>query len=358
MKEFDFDELDRAVNSALSATPVAAPSTPADETAAELSKETVINLDGATTTNALVEPVKKPEQTPEGLVEAAKPAQPTSTAPLAARRSSGRFMDMVHSSSDMRTGARPANAAPAPAASLMPLPLSPLKSADTDESNGATYVEPTINETPGGPAEEDTEPALVPLESPFLPDAKVEKRPLGGPAVAEPAAVKQAEVTSEALPVSDFPDPIDFHTNQTNEPNADTPEEKTVADSVDTAEVAVEGQAIETAEAIISVQETAPTETLLDDIAAQKVDAELIDIDAAVEPETYGPPASITQQYKEQPSTATESGAIYDTESYHQPLTPAVKKRSGVWTIGLILLLVIIGAGLGAAFYIYILPML
>lgn len=356
MKEFDFDELDRAVNSALSGAPATAPSTPADDTATELSKETVVNLDGATTTNALVESVKKPVQAPAGPIDAPKPSQPAPAAPLAARRSSGRFMDMVHSSSDMRTGVRPANSI----TTALPTPQSPspLKATDSDVSTDGARVESASNEAPSDFTVEDNEPTPAPLESPFLPDAKVEKRPLGGPTVAEPVAVEQTEGVSETLPASDFPDPIDFHAHQTNEPSPEVPEVETTFGPTDTTEAVAEGQADEAVQPTPSEESATPTETLLDDIAAQKVDAELIDIDAAVEPETYGPPASITQQYKEQPSTAAESGAIYDTESYHQPLTPAVKKKSGLWTIGLILLLVIIGAGLGAAFYIYILPML
>jgi hypothetical protein len=69
-------------------------------------------------------------------------------------------------------------------------------------------------------------------------------------------------------------------------------------------------------------------------------------------------PASITQQYTEQPSANQQSGSIYDTENYHQPLAHNAKKRSGAWVILWIFLLVILGAGAGVAFYFYVLPML
>ena len=75
-----------------------------------------------------------------------------------------------------------------------------------------------------------------------------------------------------------------------------------------------------------------------------------------VEQEPVGP-TSITQQYKEQVSTNQESGAIYDTESYHQPVTKPVKK-SGNLAILWIALLVVFGAAAGWAVYTFILPML
>jgi len=69
-------------------------------------------------------------------------------------------------------------------------------------------------------------------------------------------------------------------------------------------------------------------------------------------------PTSITPQYKEQASSNQQSGAMYDTESYHQAVSTPPKKKSGLFTVVLILLLVVLGAGGGFAVYTYVLPML
>ncbi|MNX68010.1 hypothetical protein D3C86_991710 [compost metagenome] len=63
-------------------------------------------------------------------------------------------------------------------------------------------------------------------------------------------------------------------------------------------------------------------------------------------------PASIQPQYKEEPSsTKEEHAAIYDTDSYHQPLVHPVKKKSGwLWVVWIVLLLAL-GAGGAAALY-------
>jgi hypothetical protein len=70
-------------------------------------------------------------------------------------------------------------------------------------------------------------------------------------------------------------------------------------------------------------------------------------------------PTSITQQYTEQPSTASQpSGSIFDTEAYHQPLAHPAKKRSGVLIAVLILALILVGGGIGALVYFFVLPSL
>ena len=81
MKDLDFDELDRAVNSAINPQP-AAPAEPVAEPPAP-------------ETEPAVEPVTEPPA-PTPVVSSPSPA---------ARRSSGRFMDVVHPSSDMRAKA-------------------------------------------------------------------------------------------------------------------------------------------------------------------------------------------------------------------------------------------------------------
>jgi hypothetical protein len=71
-------------------------------------------------------------------------------------------------------------------------------------------------------------------------------------------------------------------------------------------------------------------------------------------PETAKPniPGSIPQQYTEQPSTSTASNsAIYDTSTHHQPLDGGVRKSSPMKWVILALVLLIVGALAGAAYF-------
>lgn len=263
MTDFDFEELDKAVSGAIGDTPVS---------------------------NDTTDGVSVPDTT----------TPDTNSAP-AARRSSGRFMDMVHPASDMRTS-RPTQS-PAPRVESRP---------------EQTLVEDRPIEDP-----------LKPAESPFLPDAKVEKRPLGSEeatgALSQVNPIDLLEEPEEPLleapddpriEAHAMPDPIDFAAKNEGESHP-VVEEAKVAE-VDT-----------THDEPAPVADTAPAG-----------------------------PDSITQQYKEQPSSTAQSGAIYDTEAYHQPVPKPAKKRSGAWIILWILILVILGAAAGAAFYIFVLPML
>lgn len=287
MQDFDFDEIDRAVNGVIGDTPSTPVSTP-------------------------VAPVIP--ATPQ--VSAAPVVDPAS-AP-AARRSAGRFMDVVHPSSDMRTRSTPV--APREAIAAQPV--------------AAPAAEPVFEEQP--------------QVSPFLADAKVEKRPLGGvaPVVAAPEPFAFTEPTQELIEAPDeprieaeaMPDPIDFANQQTPELSVTT-ETPVVEESLP------EASAVEPEIAPVASESTPiePTPTL------------------APEPVVEEPigPTSITQQYTEQPSSADTPGAIYDTEAYHQPVAAPAKKKRGSLVVLWIALIAIFGAGAGAAIYFFVLqPML
>jgi len=306
MSDIDFDELDRAVNGVLSTndTPAPAPSVPVQETPVEPQPE-------ATT-------ITHVERTQLSPVSSTPKPPVASTAP-AARRSSGRFMDVMHPSSDMRSRNPDTQVVVKPEVTAV---VQPAAAVDYPES-------PAWNE---------------PLESPFLPDAKVEKRPLGGGEATSNEAstiadsfdfqglldepeeeLLEAPEPQERLEATTMPDPIDFAMA-----NAATPDEP----------VEVEEIAVETPLEVIEPQ-------------PQPV----VEAPQAVVEEPVGP-TSITPQYKEQASSNQESGAMYDTESYHQAVSAPVKKKSGWFTVVLILLLVVLGAGGGFAVYTYVLPML
>ena len=314
MSDFDFDELDKAVAGVLGpedSTP-AEPVTPPAPAAPVAPATPVVSQD---------EPKSEPTV-----------VQRTSLAP-AARRSSGRFMDVVHPSSDMRTrtGYAPASE---PVAS---------------EPRATTFV------APASPEEKEVEDWSKPLESPFLPDAKVEKRPLGGlPGAPEFNPEELLEAPEEELKLEEpdeprleattLPDPIDFANQSSEEP---TP-----------VEVAVESEVDDTP--LVSIADE-PEEAVAD-ISADSEQSGPVNVPVEpaqpAQPEEVTGPTSITQQYQEQPSDAKPSGAIYDTETYHQPMAVAPKKRGSAWGIIWIILLVILGAGAGVAFYLFVLPML
>ncbi len=302
MSDFDFDELDKAVNGA-------------------------INPD--VSTNDLVETLDTTNDTPaQGHVTPTTPAAASqavrSTAP-AARRSSGRFMDVVHPSSDMRPGSE------APK-TVRPQTVTPVAMASP--------VEPTSAET-------SLEDWQKPLESPFLTDAKVEKRPLGGEAPTtnfDPIELLE-EPDDPRIEAHAMPDPIDFATQSSSE-EPDTDLNATIE------EVTVE------AEPVVAEQPAAHSEVPMhaeNDTASGYGEGSFQP--ESVEDVPTGP-TSIHQQYKEQPSSSKESGPIYDTEAYHQPLTPPVKKKKPSFAILWILLILVLGAGASAAFYFYVLPTL
>lgn len=308
MSDFDFDEIDKAVTGALGSD--TAEEKPTIPEVSEADRET---------------PAPAPEETP---VPVERPAAP------AARRSSGRFMDVVHPSSDMRTKT----------SSFTP-PSSP--SAVTPDVSAA----PVDKEVP---ATDKQEAWAQPLESPFLPDAKVEKRPLGAFATEVSSTDTKDDEEELLLEAPDeprieahtMPDPIDFaaHANALPSENEDTG--------------SLQPETVDEVQEEPALEVTPAPEEPIEEVEAAPVEPE-------IQPEPTQPvaeepvgPASITQQYTEQPSSAPSSGAIYDTETYHKPLAPTPKKRSGVWVAIWIFLLIVLGAGAGVAFYLFVLPLL
>jgi hypothetical protein len=291
VQDIDFDELDRAVSSASAPTP------PADTTPS----------DSVTVTN---------RSTP----------RPDVSPTPAARRSSGRFMDVVHPSSDMRTStSAPERSSPREPEDEKPEERSVERTSDWPDPldfNGFNASEPEKTEEAPALESAPSEPETPqPLESPFLSDTKVEKRPLGA-------------FSSTETPAANEPDTLLLEAPDEELLTAKT-EEK--AEEVPTPEPVVEEVIKE--ETPQPVIEPTPEPTPV--------------------PEVPQGPTSITQQYKEQPSTADQpSGAIYDAETYHQPLTHTAKKKSGALVIVWILALILVGAGAGAAVYFFVLPML
>lgn len=363
MKDLDFDELDRAVNSLLTSNDV-----PADEkTTPPLADDSTVLAD-----------------------EVAPQSQPVSQ-PLAARRSSGRFMDVVHPSSDMRASisARPVSREGLGIAPLTPTtplveqtapwspPVTSEVPAETPRPETSAWPDPI--DFNGFTADEDTKPSIellppelssedgsqssvdedkdinqiadainktlsqdletqTPLESPFLTDAKVEKRPLGA-----------------------------FSTETSTVVATITPEEALVAPGVPEVSAPAEEDVAASEDHPVQLGTPLPAE-LQDDLLQIEADTDTTDqpqkeettpVLPVAQSEVPTGPTSITQQYTEQPSTGDQpTGAIFDTEAYRKPLSHPAKKKSGWLYVLWIVLLLVVGAGAGAAVYFFVLPKL
>lgn len=302
MSDIDFDELDRAVSSVLGvpAQQLQPAPTPAPADSVQPTQPVV------------AAPVVTP------VAVSPTPAQPVRPSAVTPRPTTGRFMDVVHPSSDMRT------ATPAPQAETQP----------------ALTVEPQVTVVPE-PAQPEIDAFeliqddfVAPLESPFITDAKVEKRPLGA-----------------------------FSPDQTTEP---IEQDQLMAPILDSTLEPSEEAFI----SAIEIGDTDPLTVIADE--PQIVEEPIVEAEQpvyvpepiAVQPEPEAQPpeftpaiqSSIPQQYTEQVSTDQQpSGAIFDTESYHQPLAHPQKKKSGVLVVVWILGLIVLGAGLGVSLYFFVL---
>ncbi|MGB4762864.1 MAG: hypothetical protein WBP12_05930 [Candidatus Saccharimonas sp.] len=170
------------------------------------------------------------------------------------------------------------------------------------------------------------EAEVSPLESPFLPDAKPDKRPLG-------ALAPEDTVLNEQ--VAEIETDIDVGTVPTL-PNAPLPAE--LHDSVVTIESEMTGQDPSSPE----------TETVL------QTESETLKSEQPVEVPAGG---AIPQQYKEEPSSGEQAnGSIYDTANYHKAIeahTTGGKHGSVLKYIIWGVLLLIAGAGVGATLFMF-----
>lgn len=287
MRDFDFDEIDRAVASTMQ--------TDKPEGAPAQSEKVEVNS--------------------------------TSNRSTPATRRSGRFMDVVHPSSDMRTATVPERVVEDSKTTEVRDELV-VPERDASEKSSTDMPDPLDFH---GFNDDQEKPEEKPQDSPFIANPQIEKRPLGGYPTSETA---QTDIPQPSFDIANSPT-IEDEQSQQIEPET-KPEE-----IVETAEVIEESvQAPEPVEQEVSEQSEPEPAT-------------------PVEPEQPAGPVEITQQYKEHRSgSEQESGAIYDTESYHQPLTKPSKKKSGIWIVLWIFALIAVGAGVGAAVYFFVLPQL
>ena len=425
MKDLDFDELDRAVNSLLAngsntnsddvaknttnivselpRTPINSHFTNSISPINNFKPNPVVT---STMDSPTVETISEPVPTVSNQIEVnvikpiptipifAEPARP-----LASRRSSGRFMDVVHPSSDMRTtlimpdrvsrqgttinlssvehttAREPAfvetvisqpepverPVVTAPVANAWPdpidfgdrveikLPVPAVDNSEDSEDDDINRISDDIDNTLNRAPEVQ--------ESPFLSGAKVSKRPLGAFSGDNSLDYIEISPVAEAPAIDKTSDSDgDADINSSDKIDVDMPLPAELRSDLLTIEAANE---VDTSDSsVVSAPPvTAPYSAPVSPVI-QAPEAVIENDFPKVIPSTDGP-TSISQQYKEKPSTGDQdSSAIYDTTAYHKAIVGKPAKKSHLFLVLWILLLLAVGAGVGAAIYFFVLPLL
>ena len=386
MKDLDFDELDRAVSSLL-----------------EPKNSSVLN---EATSRETVSPA---------LEESGIEAQPstTSVAPqkksFIEKRTSGRFMDVVHSSSDMKNLQKPtiSRQAPAIAAPIVsdPIESTPV-SAEATETISETEASTQVNEealfVEKEAQEEDRHTLPDPLDFHNFSD---EDKPVSS---SDDTRINSSDSTEEALNSSEHSaqakhdeeqelelervaselseldglmqsdrDQLSVDTPFVNDPAIEkrplgafsvgptdqsllsvdvAVDEAASASDAEAKEAANDEEAVTTTEQ--SSEKTQDTQTTPDtDVVPEELREDIIAIESVdvspVSTTSSNPIAgSIAQQYTEKSRPVShEQTPVFDTAQYHQPLKHTIKKKSGWLTVLLIFVFVLVGVGGGAAMY-------
>lgn len=216
--------------------------------------------------------------------------------------------------------------APAPETpEVAPADTSPATDSSIDEIAAALG---STTSTPASPSS---------AASPFLADAKVEKRPLGSAGSSEPATTSSFDEPSDVEPAPETPIPAELQENL----------------------LAIEsGTAAPAAADQPATPETSPPATPAP--AASKPTSSTTPPTATshATPATGVGSSSITRQYKETPRTVSEddeSGAIFDPQTYQQPIEHPAKSSSGWgWVIAIVVIILLavvvaVAAWLGGA---------
>lgn len=330
MSDIDFDELDRAVNSLMQSRQ---PSGPAEQSSVELA--------------AVAPPASQPAV--ETSTPAPAQADPVATQPVVAAnqpqpklsvKRRGQFMDVMHSSSDMK------QSDPAPKLAPRKQVAATLQPTGKETASESTVPEPEVQpqlDAPSGPTAM-SDPSIKatapvdqaapipapenkvggdsePMSTPFLTDAKVDKRPLGGLQTDEPkletSAPQPAPAAAEATDPSVLPAEL---------------QQDILAVEADPAQPAASGSGV-------------ATSTTSDQAAAQP---QSISVMPTTESIGSLPQNPLPISSDDGPSESESS--IFDTDQYQPPLKHPAKRKS--WPVVLaIVMLVILGTGGGIAFY-------
>lgn len=335
--DIDFDELDKAVSSLMGGVgadkaddapkqktltisgtlePGEDPAyTKLDEVARSIGSETLIT-DGERTVDvdenpqkAAPQPVSEPAvaqpsrsvppvqaPTPTPIAPPVAPVVVLPPSPAVQRPATGRFMDVVHPSSAMR-GATALDTTP------------PIRAASPQVATAETAQIASD----------------VPL-TPFLPDAKVEKRPLGGSgAVPSPFDDSPTDVVPQAS------DPKVEETTSINSEPLQNQNKDDLQPVLDASTYEQEGTAESAEIAAVESTEVAPE-------AAVPKSGSIASVESG------------DTEHLKNPQT-DQQGAIYDVENQPQALAHPTKQKSGWGTVVVIVIIIIIAAAVGAAAY-------
>ncbi|PID33467.1 hypothetical protein CR969_00625 [Candidatus Saccharibacteria bacterium] len=382
MTDIDFDELDKAVNSLMGKsdektdqaekpvpTTEAAPAFTVNPqpTTPAMPSQPATPVASASPTPVASTPVSAPAAVKPGADQAPKPAN------LATKRSAGRFMDMVHPQSDM-INSRPMASAPSrQGATLQPGGEAAVDmlagSEDKPADDLADKVSNSLNQSATGstatpkppltlqplspsekPAENKPEEQLTQAqESPFLPDAVVEKRPLGEPmTLAEPKSPAESEPKLDAPTPTDSPSekPVDQPAQADDnlapvEPSTPSPSEP-LAPELGKDIMALEASAPEDLKLPADLKSS---ETKKPEPQAPKDDNQSSSSSMPVS-------GDIPQQYKAEESIAPDPAPVFEAAAQQPPeVQHKPKGKSGWFIVMIIILLLILGAGGGVAAY-------
>lgn len=323
MKDLDFDELDKAVHSLMGGVKPQADERDPQKT---LAIAPTLHEDELPAYEKVEEVAKKIGSETITLPGEGMSAERVIEVPTSKGRSSGRFMDVMHPSADMKPVSTPLATPVKPAPVVPVLQQKPSLIAETPRVDQVKKAEAVVSENPEPKKEVVTpteEPRVIapvstevaaaapvePLTTPFLADAKVEKRPLGGASTdADEANSGEAAELDSSTPDAD---------SSTQLPSA--PEKiVSVPDEYHDALLAIESQGV---------------------------------LESGAAPGAATPEEAPSPESTDSATSLEESGAIYDVNDYHQPLNHPAKHPSGwLWVI-LTIILIAIGGGAAAAFY-------
>lgn len=375
MKELDFDELDKAVNSLMSKSDISS-----NEDSTQISVNTISPSALVTSSNA--SPVAKPvslgsipvvslddasDSITPSLSEVVEHATPPvvsvkekisgSTIPL---KRSGRFMDLVPSSSES---------------------LSPMKAPTSRQGVTLTPVNQSVVPEK---SEVQPEPLATPVSQPTPSKKPISRPPLNQSVSPLAASMSMSNRTKHA----DMPDPLDLHPQSIEgQKSAPEPIDEPVKSSSDAPSEFIETPSVATEPAPVSPflsdtkvdkrplgnasnSSSGPSPIVLDaelqsapvasahpeltsDLLAVESDQSNIAPTPAVarpNPELVSP-ISIAQQYRQQPRTGDQShAAVYDTAAH--PVAHSVKKKSHLLIgIAIAFIVLILGGGTAVLFY-------
>ena len=366
--DIDFDELDKAVASLMgkvgsetiddeqqktktlainsTLTPDQTPKYgELEKTAEKIGDETVVTTDNMnlpddidnlpdhmTLPAAEVAPVEETQApNPASVVESAAPK--TAAAP---RPNSGRFMDMVHPKADMRV-----------AAASTPDLIVPSR---TPAATRTTQTPVSLHDSQVSEASETDSAAANPLvdssllATPFLPDAKVEKRPLGGSV----SAINPLNPTNEILSAAE---------EATATPDSDTEDSgfETASINSESRGSSSDGGDGQRELNPADYEKESSTEQALAqiEITEEKIPEPPQTLEKVESGDTEDLKSGTSKMTYQEAQNEEESGgsAIYDVKNYHQPLAHPKKQKSGWGVVLIVVIIIILAAALGAAAY-------